>query len=532
MNKNFTLVTLFLLSLLLTGFNSSITAQTVVFSANFDDVVGTGGNSGGWDGSAASIGLSEYPGWTLTKASKGDKCLKLGTGSALGIAESPALSGLSGDATLTFKAGAWVNDSEQTELLLEISGGGALDKSSVVMEKGSFTSYTVQIIGGTPNTKITFKGKQASKARFFLDDVVVTASSTSQPSLAVEEGLTFSFSSTLGANDAQTITVKGTQLTENVTLALSGTHAALFSLDKATLGAEGGAVVITYAPTTGGAHSAVLTLTSGTATATVALSGTGIDANNPYNLDDSNPANTVSADFEGSTLPTDWTTVAVQGSRVWEMKNFDGNNWYAQMTSFGAGEANQALLISPAIDFDALVNKAISFDWKAGHATPGAKLNVYIIDKSGSSRALLLRSTDADQTPVLTIDATEPANDFAEEFTTETINVSSYTGVGFIAFEYVGDAVAGLTTTYQIDNVRDVVSTSIEDNSTESSSVSYDNNTLVVNAEIGTLVSVYNVSGKLVSSFKMSETTVSKTLESDGLLLVKVGSKVFKALSK
>ncbi|MEA5128820.1 MAG: fimbrillin family protein [Proteiniphilum sp.] len=149
---------------------------TVIFSEDFNSIAdGKGGNDGNWSGTAASgNALASFGSWSLTSGFKGYECIKMGAGSTQGIAQTPALTGLSGNAVLTFHAGAWSSTSEQTELLLEIEGGGSLDQSSVIMEKGTFNEFTVNITGGTAATKITFKGKQASNARFFLDDVVVT----------------------------------------------------------------------------------------------------------------------------------------------------------------------------------------------------------------------------------------------------------------------------------------------------------------------------------------------------------------------
>ncbi|MFR9165221.1 MAG: chitobiase/beta-hexosaminidase C-terminal domain-containing protein [Dysgonomonas sp.] len=150
--------------------------ETEVLNAPFDDVTGTGGNSGGWSGNIASGGLSTYGDWSLTNIYKGDGCIKFGTGSKQGTAVTPALATLNGDATLTFRAGAWKGDN--TTLLLEITDGGALDQSSVEMVRESFTSYAVKIFGGTPSTKITFKAQSASNSRLFLDDVKIVAGGT------------------------------------------------------------------------------------------------------------------------------------------------------------------------------------------------------------------------------------------------------------------------------------------------------------------------------------------------------------------
>lgn len=155
-------------------------AQTTVFYESFDKCDGTGGNSipsgadNAMSGSAASQPANDAnldnSGWTYSKLYKGDKCVKLGTGSALGEATTPALS-IDGNATLTFKAGSWNNDA--TTLVLSISSG-TLSQTEFKLENAVFSDYTVNITGASNGAKITFAGSKANKQRFFLDEVKVT----------------------------------------------------------------------------------------------------------------------------------------------------------------------------------------------------------------------------------------------------------------------------------------------------------------------------------------------------------------------
>lgn len=151
-----------------------------IFNQNFNLITGTGGNDNLWSGSISSntLAVSDLSNWTIVSGYKGNNCVKVGTGSTRGSLQTPTL-GLSGNAILTFRAGAWSGDS--TQLLLEITGGGSLEVSSVNMINSSFLSYTVAIFGGTANTKITFKAKQSSNSRFFLDDVKVTIPAIESP---------------------------------------------------------------------------------------------------------------------------------------------------------------------------------------------------------------------------------------------------------------------------------------------------------------------------------------------------------------
>ncbi len=148
-----------------------------VFYESFDKNNFTGGNDGRWSNSIANGEniICDNTGWTLLNEYGANKCLKLGTTSAQGSAETPALSGLNGNATLTFKAGAWESANEKTAINISISGGGSLSQNSVELEKGAWQKYTIAISEGTPETKIKFRASSAADNRFFLDEVAVTA---------------------------------------------------------------------------------------------------------------------------------------------------------------------------------------------------------------------------------------------------------------------------------------------------------------------------------------------------------------------
>ena len=155
-----------------TTYSLDVYSGKVFFTETFDMMEGTGGNDGLWSGNvgSASANESDLVGWTFENTYKGNGCVKLGTSSKLGSITTPAL-GLDGDATLTFRAGAWNGDN--TTLSLSITGGGALTETSVEMQNNQFTEYSINITNGAANTKITFEGADADDSRFFLDDVKV-----------------------------------------------------------------------------------------------------------------------------------------------------------------------------------------------------------------------------------------------------------------------------------------------------------------------------------------------------------------------
>ena len=158
-------------------FGSSAWGQTettkTIFSETFDKFTGSGGNDGQWTGNIASstkTSSTDNSGWSFTKGYAAKQCAKLGSKTELGSATTPTLN-FTGDATLTFRAGAWSGD--ETTLNISISNG-TLSQTTVTLASGAFTEYTISITGVTTNPQITFSGKQDSKARFFLDDVVIT----------------------------------------------------------------------------------------------------------------------------------------------------------------------------------------------------------------------------------------------------------------------------------------------------------------------------------------------------------------------
>ena len=147
-----------------------------VFSEDFSDCSGTGGNDGSWSGSIASNELpsSITSTWSITagKAAKG--CAKFGTTkNGGGSAGTPGIDcGSATAATLTFRAGAWDGSSEGTTLYLEGTNCD-LSESSVTTVKGSFSSYEIDITNITDDISILFS-TLVSNNRFFLDDIVVT----------------------------------------------------------------------------------------------------------------------------------------------------------------------------------------------------------------------------------------------------------------------------------------------------------------------------------------------------------------------
>lgn len=180
-----------------TTFNVAVTApvaQTdapnldpvVVFNETFDKSTGTAG----WSGNAAS-GTITYDNevWSVLNGYGNGGSAKFGTSSKKGEATTPAI-GVEGDLTLTFKSGAWSGDKTEGGLVLSIeAGGGTLSQTTFDLTDSQWSEYEVSITGATAATKIKYSAAQASKNRFFLDDVKVV-----KPAEAVKPTVTLAAS--------------------------------------------------------------------------------------------------------------------------------------------------------------------------------------------------------------------------------------------------------------------------------------------------------------------------------------------------
>ena len=158
---------------------ATVSAQTTVFNATFDDVDGTGGSDGNWASSVASNALASYTTggtWDLTRAYKGGGYLKMGTGSVLGVLKTPSIS-ITGSGKLTFRAAAWNGNNEA--LTLKVSAnGGTLSQATVTLVKGAYTSYSIDLTDAAGALVISFEGNAAANSRFFIDDIKVETAAT------------------------------------------------------------------------------------------------------------------------------------------------------------------------------------------------------------------------------------------------------------------------------------------------------------------------------------------------------------------
>ncbi|RKV71819.1 MAG: hypothetical protein D8B56_05795, partial [Alloprevotella sp.] len=159
--------------------------QKVVLHETFDNFKGEGGNptekhpEGQWSGSMKSpkITSRQLSDWQhVGEIYQAYQCAKVGKAAQSASLTTPALTGLSGKAVLTFRAGSWDNKKYSHDIKISIVDGGTLTPAQVTLEAGKFNTYTFTIEGATATSKIRIEGAAPKNNMFFLDDVKVVAS--------------------------------------------------------------------------------------------------------------------------------------------------------------------------------------------------------------------------------------------------------------------------------------------------------------------------------------------------------------------
>ncbi len=143
-----------------------------VFYESFDKCAGKGGNDGTFKNTGTDKVLSDNTGWSFTNEYGANKCVKLGTGSNSGSAETPAIN-LSGKGLLTFKVASW--DGDNSEVNVSVDNGtliynGKEGKSFVLSPTDTEWNDINMIISMTGSVKVKF---YSTNKRFFLDEVMV-----------------------------------------------------------------------------------------------------------------------------------------------------------------------------------------------------------------------------------------------------------------------------------------------------------------------------------------------------------------------
>lgn len=247
--------------------------------------------------------------------------------------------------------------------------------------------------------------------------VSLTGTSTNLPSFTATPN-DLSFNAAVGRTNVKTFTVRGSDLTGNVSLTVEGD---CFTIDKKTVGKNtamsesGSTVTVTYAPTSIGNHTGTITLTSpGAETKTVTLHGTASDEVRTITV------NPVSLSFSANVGATQNRMFTVMGS------NLSGDLTLTLNNANGIYSINKTRIT-------------------ASEATSGVRVTVtYSPTVAGSSNASVTISGGGaeSKTVSLTGTAEEPASVITAS--TDVLNMSAITGETQTAtFTVTGENLSG-----------------------------------------------------------------------------------------
>lgn len=128
---------------------------------------------------------------------------------------------------------------------------------------------------------------------------------------------------------------------------------------------------------------------------------------------------------------------------------------YAKFTGYGGQASNIGWMITPSINMDQHDGEKLLFQV--------AQAYIYTTSAAATNTLDVMISSDFDGDPTHVLNATwkplnynKPIYDYDHRFVyvNSNIDLSSYTGNIHIAFKVIGGSGAGLSGTYQIDNIR------------------------------------------------------------------------------
>lgn len=121
-------------------------------------------------------------GWLVTNAYGADDAAKFGSSKKTGSAETPNITGTIGATyTMTFKAAPWA--SEETTMKVSATGATISGISETSMTTGQWNEFTATVTPTATTFSVTF---EASKNRFFLDEVKIEAPAASAPAITAK----------------------------------------------------------------------------------------------------------------------------------------------------------------------------------------------------------------------------------------------------------------------------------------------------------------------------------------------------------
>lgn len=243
--------------------------------------------------------------------------------------------------------------SEVTRLNGDVNGDGAVGITDV-------TDLIDYLLGKAPENFITANADVDGDNSISIADVttlidVLLEVPSAQPTLTVTPTAYDMGNVPVGTRKSADISLTGVNLTDPITVSIAETHGGEFTVNKTSLPATGGTVIVTYSPE--GAHSSSLQLIfkSGTKTAKVVVSGKGVQPTIMVVPDtlyfDDNPA-TKSFTVRGTNLQGDLTLspnnswIAVNTNTITSTQAASGKTVTATISPSSVGNRTGYIAIS------------------------------------------------------------------------------------------------------------------------------------------------------------------------------------------
>lgn len=160
---------------------------------------------------------------------------------------------------------------------------------------------------------------------------------------------------------------------------------------------------------------------------------------------DDGPVSSLDEDFEGGSIPSNWSQVQIAGTKTWFAKSYS-NNYYASMTGYTGTAPFDSWLLTPAIDMSKVTGKTLTFDTQvAGYGSTTTVFEVYVLSSNDVANA-----TKTKLNPTLAVATETGYSSWAES---GDIDLSSQSGTIYIGFRYYATEDSNYAT-WCVDNVK------------------------------------------------------------------------------
>ena len=177
----------------------------------------------------------------------------------------------------------------------------------------------------------------------------------------------------------------------------------------------------------------------------VSINGTG-GGDNPGGGDQpsGDAVTAINEGFEGGSVPANWGNVQLKGDKKWYTPSFN-NNYYAAMTGYKGTAPFDSWLITPAINMDGVTTKKLSFRTQVnGYGSTTTTMKVFVLTSADPATAT--------RTELNCKWATAPASGYSDWVESGDIDLSSYSGIIYIGFQYAASTDANYAT-WCVDDV-------------------------------------------------------------------------------